>query len=120
MYNVFDSIDDDTDEDTVTMITPITTVAAAATAPTSTLGAAQPSIPTSINAKIAAAINQLLQNQTAIMSQMVALSFAPAPAAPQRAQTIANVPPIQQLAVPIQQHFPAGDFGAGRGGRRGG
>ncbi len=119
MYNVFEGVNDDTDDDSVTTITPITPVAASATATTSMLGTAQPSIPASANAKIAAAITQLLQNQTAIMSQMAALSFTLALANPQRAQAIVKVNPIQQLAVPIQQQFPAGNFGAGRGGRRG-
>jgi hypothetical protein len=54
------------------------------------------------------------------MSQMAALSFTPAPATPHTRRTIANVPPIQQLAVPIQQQFPAGDFSAGRGARHSG
>ncbi len=120
MYNVFEGLDDDSDDDTVTTVTPITSVAAATTTAASTLGNAQPSLPASINAKIAVAINQLSQNQTAIMSQMAALLFALTQANPQRARTIINVPPIQQLAVPIQQQFPAGNFGAGRGGQRGG
>ena len=120
MYHVFDGTNDDTDDDTVTTITPITTVGASATATTSTLGTAQPPMPATINAEIAAATNQLSQNQTAIMSQMAALSFTPAPANPAtRYRAVLNVPPIQQLAVPIQQ-FPAGNFGAGRGGQRGG
>jgi len=38
MYNVFEGVDEDTDDDTVTTITPITTVAAAATATTGTPG----------------------------------------------------------------------------------
>jgi hypothetical protein len=120
MYNVFEGIDDDFDDDTVTTVTPITSIASATPTTASTMGTAQPSLPASINAEIAAAINQLSQNQTAIMSQMAALSFALTHANPQRARTIVNVPPIQQLAVPIQQQFPAGNFGAGGGGRRGG
>ena len=62
----------------------------------------------SITSEIAAAIKQLSQNQTAIMSQMAALSFTLAPATPHTRRTIANVPPIQQPAVPIQQQFPPG------------
>jgi len=56
IYNVFEGVDEDTDDDTVTTITPITTVAAAATATTGTPGMAQPSIPASITSEIAAAI----------------------------------------------------------------
>jgi len=113
MYNVFEGVDDDTDDDTVTTITPITTVAVAAMATAGTLGMAQPSIPAAITSEIAAAIKKLSQNQTA-------LSFTPAPANPHTRRIITNVPLIQQLAVPIQQQFPAGDFSTGRGARRGG
>jgi len=108
MYNVFEGTDDDTDEDTVTTITPVTSVAATVTNTVSTQA-----LPASVSAEIAAAINQLSQNQTAIMSQMAALSFAPTPVQQHGGRTIAHVPPIQQLAIPVQQHFPAG-----RGGRR--
>ena len=74
-----------------------------------------------VNAKITTVINQLLANQTTIMTQMAVLSFTPAPANPTtRYRAIANVPPIQQFAVPIQQQFHARDFSAGRGRRRGG
>ena len=52
------------------------------------------------------------------MTQMAALSFAPAPAAIGRGQPIAFVPPIQRLAVPIQQQFPPGGLGSVGGGRR--
>ena len=124
MYNAFEALDDDSDDDTVTTITPVTSIAATATAaPTvGTFGTTQTAA-SSINAEIAAAINainQLSANQTTLMSQMAAMSFAPALATTQRARTIANVPPIQQLTIPLQQQFPTGDFGAGRGGRRGG
>ena len=120
MYNILESLDNDTDDDTVTTITPVTTVAAAATTTANTLGTTRPSIPASINADITAAINQLSANQTAIMAQMAALSFTQAPANPTTRRTIDTVPPIQQLAVPIQQQFPTGDYSAGRGVRRGG
>jgi hypothetical protein len=125
MYNVFEGQEEDTDEDTVTTITPITTVAAAATTGTAgTLGTAHTPLPAAINAEITAAINQLAANQTAIMTQMAALSFAPAPANPStRYRAVLNVPPIQQLAIPVQQQFPAGGGrrpGRGRGRGRGG
>jgi hypothetical protein len=121
MYNVFEGTGEDTDNDTGTTITPITNVAAMTATTAGTMGTAQPSMMSTVNAKIAAAINQLSANQTAIMTQMAALSFTPAPANPTtRYRAIANVPPIQQLAVPFQQQFPAGDFSAGRGGGRGG
>jgi hypothetical protein len=58
-----------------------------------------------INTDIAAVINQLLANQTIIMTQMAALSFAQEPAQhPWRfvAQDVFQVPPIQQLAIPTQ------------------
>ena len=126
MYNVFEDIEDTvSDDDTVTTITPITHTAAPAAASNvaaTTFGtAATASTAASyINAEMAAAINQLSANQTAIMTQMAALSFTPAPAYPATRRTSFNVPPIQQLAVPIQQQFPVGDYAAGRGGRRAG
>ncbi len=117
MYNLFEGTGEDTDDDTVTTITPITDVAATTATTAGTMGTAQPSMMSTVNAKIAAAINQLSANQMAIMTQMAALSFTPAPANPTtRYRAIANIPPIQQLAVPFQQQFPAGDFSAGRGG----
>ncbi len=120
MHNAFEGTAEDPDDNTVTTITPITNVVATAATTADTLGTAQPSRLSTVNAEIAAAINQLLANQTVIMTQMAALSFMPAPANPTRGRTIANVPPIQQLAVLFQQRFPAGEFSAGRGGRRGG
>ena len=122
MYNAFEPLDEESDDDTVTTVTPLSNFAASATAPPSVgnFSTAQTGAP-SVNAEIAAAINQLSANQTAIMSQMAALSFAPAPPNPAtRYRAVLNVPPIQQLAIPIQQQFQAGDFNAGRGGRRGG
>jgi hypothetical protein len=115
IYNAFE-IDDDSDDDTVLTIPPVTPVAASAVstmAPT-----VHSSLPASVSADIAAAINQLSANQSAIMTQMAALSFAPAPAAIGRGQPIAFVPPIQRLAVPIQQQFPPGGLGSVGGGRR--
>jgi hypothetical protein len=121
MYNLFEGTSKDTNNNRVTTITPIMDVAAMAATTAGTMGTAQPSMMLTVNAKIAAAINQLLANQTAIMTQLAALLVTPAPANPtSRVRIIANVPPIQQLVVPFQQQFPAGDFSASRGGRRGG
>ena len=118
MYNVFEGHGEDTDNDTVTTITPITNIAGMTATTAGTMGTVQPSMMSTVNAEIAAAINQLLANQTAIMTQMAGLSFAPAPANPAtRYRAIINVPPIQQLAVPFQHQFTAGDFSARRGGR---
>ena len=70
MYNIFGGLDDDDpDNDAVTTITPVTNVAATAATMNSTLGTAPTAVP-SVNAKIAAAINQLSANQSAIMSHM--------------------------------------------------
>jgi hypothetical protein len=79
MYNVLeDGDDDDTNDNTVTTITQ-TDVGAT--------GGATPSGGMAISAKVAAPINQLLANQTAIMTQMAAvtaqmaaLSIVPPPA----------------------------------------
>ena len=120
MYNIFGGLDDDDpDNDTVTTITPVTNVAARAATMNSTLGTAPTAMP-SVNAEIAAAINQLSANHSTIMSHMAALSLMPTPVNPTTRRTTATVPPIQQLAVPIQQQFPSRDFSAGRGGHRGG
>jgi hypothetical protein len=109
--------DKDTNEDTVTTITQT----AAATITTGTTPHVGPG--PAINADITAAITQLAANQTAIMSQMAAMSFAQAPAQHTCKYVPRNtfqVPPIQQVAIPMQQHFPAGNFNAGRGVRQGG
>ena len=121
MYNVFGGLDDDgPDNDPVTTITPMTNVAATAATMNSTLGTASTAMP-SVNAEIAAAINQLSANQSAIMLHMAALSFTPAPVNPTTRRTTAAVPPIQQLTVSIQQQFPGGCHGSGgRGPGRGG
>jgi hypothetical protein len=81
-----------------------------------------PTVGPAVNAEITAAINQLLANQTAIMLQMVAMWFAQAPTHYTCQYVLHNmfqVPPIQQVAKPMQQHFLAGDFNAGCGGRQG-
>jgi hypothetical protein len=123
MYNLLeDRNDDDTNNDIVTTITQTDVVAT---------GDATPSGGTTISAKVAAAINQLSANQTAIMSQMAAataqmaaLSVVPPPAQNTRAYAPCKqfyIPPIQQVAVPMQQPFSAtGAYPAGRGGQRGG
>jgi hypothetical protein len=118
IYNVFeDRIDEDTNNDTVTTITQTAVVTAAT-------GIMTPSNSTAISAKVAAAINQLSANQAAIMSQMTAMSFVPPPTQHTRAfvpRKLFSVPPIQQVAVPMQQPFAAaGIFNVGRGGQRGG
>ncbi len=108
--------DEDTDDDTVNTIITIPQVvphvAAAATMAASSLGMAPGS---SINAEVAAAISQLPANQTAIMTQMAAMSFTPTPAHdPRQQQHVFQVPPIQQLAIPLQHAFPQVAFNGGR------
>ncbi len=134
MYNVLEDRNDDGTDDN--MVTVITQMDAGAT------GGATPSGGTAISAEVAAAINQLSANQTTIMSQtaavtaqMAALSVVPPPAQNMNAYALHSqfyVPPIQQVAVPMQQPFsatgayPAGwedqheGHGCHQGGRRGG
>ena len=54
---------------------------------------------------------------------MVAMLFAQ-PLAHHTCQYVPDnmfqVPPIQQVAIPMQQHFPVSNFNAGRGGHQGG
>ncbi len=99
--------------------------------PQSATGSTTPSGGTDISAEVATAINQLSANQTAIMSQMAAataqmaaLAVVPPPAQNTRAYAPRKqfyVPPIQQVAVQMQQPFSAaGAYPAGRGGQRGG
>jgi hypothetical protein len=124
MYNVLEG-DDNTDDNTVSTITQTAVVAAAGTTATS---AGMSGITTTvygltINADIAAAINQLSANRATIMTQMVALSFAQEPTQHTRqfvARDVFQVPPIQQLAIPMQQApFHAGAFHEGHEGHQG-
>ncbi len=84
--------------------------------------------PGGIADEVAAVINQLAANQLAIMSQMAAtnaqmaaLSVVPPQAQHMRAfapHEQFHVPPIQQVAVPMQQPFSAvGAYPSGRGGQ---
>jgi hypothetical protein len=104
IYNAFEATDEDTDDDTVNTIITVPQTAAAATTAVSTLNTA----PSTMNVDIAAAISQLSANQTAIMTQMAAMSFAPA-STQQATRWLSNtfqVPPIQQVAIPfLQQTF---------------
>ena len=97
----------------------VTVPQAAATA--NTAGSSLGTTPGStVNAEIAAAISQLSANQMAIMSQMAAMSFTPATAQDtRRTQHMFQVPPIQQLAIPVQQSFQQSAFNGGRSGGRG-
>jgi hypothetical protein len=119
IYNAFANGDKDTNNDTDTTIVTVTPMvpqaAATVTVAASSLGTATGS---ANNAELAAAINQLSANQTAIMSQMAAMSFTPATTHDTRKQQHRfQVPPIQQLAIPVHQSFQQAAF---NGGRRGG
>jgi hypothetical protein len=76
IYNAFANGDEDTDKDTDTTIVTVPLMvpqgAVTVTVAASSLGTATGS---AINVELAAAINQLSANQTAIMSQMAAMSF---------------------------------------------
>jgi hypothetical protein len=104
IYNAFEATNEDTDDDTVDTIITVPPTAAAATTAVSTLN----TVPSTMNADIAAAISQLSANQTAIMTQKAAMSFAPASKkqATCRPSNTFQVPPIQQVAIPfLQQTF---------------
>jgi hypothetical protein len=93
----------DDDDSATTKGTTTTTIAAATVnLPGSTLG-----MGTTVAPEVANAIAQLAANQSAIMSQMAALTIAPAR------------PPIQQITIPTTQQFTAGGGGRGGGGYRG-
>jgi hypothetical protein len=112
MYNMLEG-NNNNDKDMVTTITQT----AAATTTTGTT----PQVGPAVNADITSAITQVVVNQTAIMSQIVAMLFAQAPAQHTCQYVPHNtfqVPPIQQVAIPMLQHFPVGNFNTGHGGRR--
>jgi hypothetical protein len=124
MYNILEG-DDNTANNTATSL--IQTVAATAAGTTATFagmsGVTTPTIGVTINTDFAASINQLAANQTTIVTQMAALSFAQEPDQHTRfvARDAFQVPPIQQLTIRTQQApFQAGAFHAGCGGRQGG
>jgi hypothetical protein len=95
----------------VNTIVTVPQAAATATMAGSSLGTTPGS---TVNAEIAAAISQLSANQMAIMSQMAAMSFAPVTAQGTcRTQHMFQVPPIQQLAIPVQQSFQQSAFNGG-------
>ncbi len=118
IYNAFANGDKDTNDNTdTTIVTVPPTVpqaAATVTVAASSLGTATGS---AINAELTAAINQLSANQTAIMSQMAAMSFTPATTHNTRKQQhMFQVPPIQQLAIPVHQSFQQAAFNGSRHG----
>jgi hypothetical protein len=75
IYNAFEKGEEETNDDMVDTIVTVPQAAATATMADSLLGTTPGS---TVNAEIAAAISQLSAYQTAIMSQMAAMSFAPA------------------------------------------
>jgi hypothetical protein len=113
-----DAVDVDTDSNAKT----VTQTAAAATTG-STLSSTYATITsTAFPAEVTAAIKLLSANQSAIMQQMVALSFAPPPTQCGNMQvpqmpTMHHVPPIQHINIPAHQ---SGGFQLGHGGRQGG
>jgi hypothetical protein len=118
IYNAFENNDNNTNNDTVT--TTVTVPQAAVATTTSSSFGTSPSTNFAGNAEITAVINQLLANQTAIMSLMAMMSFAPATT--QATRGVSNtflVPPFQQLAIPLQPNFPQCEFNAGRAQRLG-
>jgi hypothetical protein len=88
-------VDNEINNNTVTTITQTAALRAASSSTGHTSGAG-------ISAKVAVAINQLLANQTALMAQMVVLSFGTAPPSAQQIRVVVpNVLPIQQVAIPV-------------------
>jgi hypothetical protein len=88
---------DDTNEDMVTAITQ--------TAASTTTTGTTPHVRPAVNADISTVINQLAANQTAIMLQMVAMSFAQSLAQHNCQYVPCNtfqVPPIEQVACPCR------------------
>jgi hypothetical protein len=117
IYNAFEKGKEDTDDDMVDTIVTVPQAAATATMAGSSLGTTPGS---TVNVEIVAAISQLSVYQTAIMSQLAAMNFAPTTAQDtRRTQHMFQAPPIQQLAIPVQQSFQQSAFNGGRRGGRG-
>ncbi len=123
IYNILDSANN-TDNNTVTTVTQVATMAENTAITLNTADTVQTNASNIIPPEIAAAINYLLSNQTAMMSWMAVLAFTPAPTQTTHryvARKPFQVPPIQQLAIPTQQpSFQAGAFTAGCSAGRGG
>jgi hypothetical protein len=116
MYNIFGEGDDEVTDDN----TPITQTAAAAMTGSTTGGAVNAvTSNATIPSEVSAAINQLVENQTAMMNQMAAMQFSPPPLAHHTGQGQIHVPPIQQLNIPVPQANVGGSFQPGQGRRRG-
>jgi hypothetical protein len=118
IYNILDGANN-MDNDTVTTVSQ---AAAAVTNMGSTANTANTTI--GMSPKIAAAINQLLENKTAIMLQMLVMSFMPARTQATwqfMARKLFQVPSIKQLAILMQQQpFHVGAFNSGHSTVRGG
>ena len=95
-YGIFNTTHEDSDSTTTDGTTTI--AAPTITLPGSTLG-----MGTTVAPEVASALAQLSANQTAMMSQMAALSITP------------QHPPIQQITIPTHQ-FTGGTGGRGGGG----
>jgi hypothetical protein len=97
IYNVFaDGVNRETGDNTVTTITQTAALTAES-------GGTGHTISAGVSAEVAKAINQLSANQSALMAQMATLSFGATPPLVQQTRAfVPNVPPIQQIAVPVQ------------------
>ncbi len=92
--NAFETTNNDTNDNTIATSGTVPQTVVAATSASSSLGMA-PGTNFAGTAEIAAAINQLLESQAAIMAQMAAMSFAPTTTQDtRRATNTFQVPPI--------------------------
>ena len=101
LFNMMQENDSTSTEGTTSVIAAATTTQPPP--PISTMGN---TYATNTSPEVTTAIAQLMANQTAMMSQMASLSFAPQP------------PPVPHIVFPTQQTFPGRTVG--RGGGRGG
>jgi hypothetical protein len=107
-YHMLDMGDDDNSAMDITVTTQVA-AAAMGTMAASLLGqgtaaaSAHPGLLASINQSIAPAFNQVVQNQLVLQSQITAILFAQPP--PVQAPTAFMVPPVPQVAFPMQQPF---------------
>jgi hypothetical protein len=106
MYHMLDMGDNDDSARDITVTTQVAaaamgTMAASSLGQGTAAGSIHPWLLAAINQSIAPTFNQVVQNQSVLQSQIAAISLAQPP--PVQALPAFMVPPIQQVAFPMQQ-----------------
>ncbi len=115
-HNMYTTLGEDDDDDTMATDTMITNVAALTTGSTITAANA-------VHASVINAVNQLNANQAALVQQMAAMLLTNHNHTLPPAQITVPVPPMQQLTIPMQVPYAGtatqNTFNVGQGGRGG-